>query len=181
MEGGTVFAHWGEFSLLVGTAAAALLALLFVAVSLGTGFLTDARAAATRAFYSPIVIHYGAVLFLSAVTLVPAHRPLFYAVLTAATGLIGLAVSTVTTIQILRHPDWSRFVVDRLGYGLLPIGGYTALIVAAVLIQQGQPVAADVVGGALLLLLLVNIRNAWDLMLSMVRRNANEISGRPPG
>jgi hypothetical protein len=28
----------------------------------------------------------------------------------------------------------------------------------------------EVLAGALLLLLLVNIRNAWDLMLSMVRR-----------
>ncbi|MFL5065808.1 MAG: hypothetical protein ACJ8ED_14275 [Xanthobacteraceae bacterium] len=32
--------HWREFYLLVGTAAAALVALLFVAASIGAGFLS---------------------------------------------------------------------------------------------------------------------------------------------
>jgi hypothetical protein len=31
----------------------------------------------------------------------------------------------------------------------------------------------DVLAGSLLVLMIVNIRNAWDLMLSMVRRHAN--------
>ena len=35
--------EWHDFYLLVGTAGATLLALLFVAVSLGTGFLTEER------------------------------------------------------------------------------------------------------------------------------------------
>ena len=34
----------------------------------------------------------------------------------------------------------------------------------------GAPYALDLVGGTLLVLMMVNIRNAWDLMLSMVRR-----------
>ena len=39
---------WHDFYLLVGTAGATLLALLFVAVSLGIGFLTEERQGATR-------------------------------------------------------------------------------------------------------------------------------------
>jgi hypothetical protein len=173
-----MFEHWGDFYLLVGTAAAALLALLFVAVSLGIGFLDESRAAPTRAFYSPIIVHFAAVLFLSAVALVPSHRPLFYVLLIGATGLVGLGVSAVTAVQLLRH-DWTRFVVDHLGYGLLPAIAYVALIAAAVLLRTGHEIALDAFAGALLLLLLVNIRNAWDLMLSMVRRHANEESRRP--
>ena len=45
--------RWHDFYLLVGTAGATLLALLFVAVSLGVGFLTEEKAPATRTFYSP--------------------------------------------------------------------------------------------------------------------------------
>ena len=41
---------WHDFYLLMGTAGATLLALLFVAVSLGAGFLTDERRAATAKF-----------------------------------------------------------------------------------------------------------------------------------
>ena len=65
---------WHDFFVLVGTAGATLLALLFVAVSLGAGFLSDRRTGATRAFFSPVVVHFSAVFFLSAIALVPGHR-----------------------------------------------------------------------------------------------------------
>ena len=52
---------WHDFYTLVGTAAATLLALMFVAASLGAGFLTDERRAATRTFMSPVVIHFSTV------------------------------------------------------------------------------------------------------------------------
>ena len=55
--------RWHDFYLLVGTAGATLVALLFVAISLGVGFLNDKRAAATRAFYSPVVVHFSCRLF----------------------------------------------------------------------------------------------------------------------
>ena len=52
-----------------GTAGATLLGLLFVAVSLGAGYLTDEHQSAIRTFYSPVVIHFTSVFFLSAVAL----------------------------------------------------------------------------------------------------------------
>jgi hypothetical protein len=167
------FEHWGDFYLLVGTAAAALLALLFVAVSVGIGYLTDKRAAATRTFFSPIIVHFAVVLFLSAVALAPLEEPAIFAAAIGGCGLVGLAISTFTTVQLLRT-DWTRFMVDRLGYGLLPAVAYVALLGAAILIVRGSALAAEVLAGALLLLLMVNIRNAWDLMLSMVRRHGND-------
>jgi len=69
---------WHDFFVLVGTAGATLLALLFVAVSLGAGFLSDRRTDATRAFFSPVVVHFSAVFFLSAIALVPGHRTVFF-------------------------------------------------------------------------------------------------------
>jgi hypothetical protein len=69
--------EWHDFYLLVGTAGATLLALLFVAVSLGTGFLTKERQEATRTFMSPVVIHFTSVFFLSAVALFPSHQAKF--------------------------------------------------------------------------------------------------------
>ncbi len=164
------FEHWGEFYLLVGTAAAALLALLFVAVSVGIGYLTDERAAATRTFFSPIIVHFTVVLFLSAVALAPLEAPILFGVAIGGCGLVGLAVSLFTTVQLLRN-DWTRFMVDRLGYGLLPAIAYVLLLAAAWLIVRGSVLAPDLLAGALLLLMIVNIRNAWDLMLSMVRRH----------
>jgi hypothetical protein len=160
---------WHDFYLVVGAAGATLVALLFVAVSLGTGYLTEERADATRTFFSPVVVHFSAAFFLSCVALAPGHAAPVYAALIAATAAVGLCVSASTTVKFLaryRTPYWT----DHLAYVLCPILGYVALLVAAALAYARHSEAPDVLAGALLLLLLVNIRNAWDLMLSMVRR-----------
>ena len=160
--------HWHDFYVLVGTAGATLVALLFVALSLGTGFLNDKRAAATRAFYSPVVVHFSAVFFLAAIALVPAHRAVFFAAMIGACAAVGLGVSLFVTIQLLRH-DWTNYKQDHLAYALLPTIAYVALLVATAMVWSENDLALDVLAGSLLLLLIVDIRNAWDLTLSMVR------------
>jgi hypothetical protein len=164
--------HWHEFFVLVGTAGATLVALLFVAVSLGVGFLTQERASATRVFYSPVVVHFTAVFFISAVGLFPAHRVPLFAALVGGCAVIGIAVSIFTTVQLLRH-GWTRYIEDHLAYGLLPLISYAALLAAAGMIFVEHKDAMIVLASALLTLLIVNIRNAWDLTLSMVRQHAN--------
>ncbi len=163
--------HWRDFYVLVGTAGATLVALLFVAISLGTGFLNDKRAAATRAFYSPVVVHFSAVFFIAAIALVPSHRAVFFAAMIGACAAAGLGVSLFVTVQLSRH-DWTNYKQDHLAYALLPTIAYVALLVAAAMIWRENDIALDVLAGALLTLLIVNIRNAWDLTLSMVRRRA---------
>jgi hypothetical protein len=162
--------HWHDFYLLLGTAGATLVALLFVAVSLGVGFLTPERSIATRLFMSPVVIHFASVFFVSAISLVPSHAPTFFAGLIGATAVVGLAVSAVITVQVVRT-DFSHYVSDYLAYGLLPAIGYVALLAAALMIIAENESALDLLGGGLLLLLIVNIRNAWDLTLTMVQRH----------
>jgi hypothetical protein len=163
--------RWHDFFLLVGTAGATLVALLFVAVSLGVGFLTDKRAAPTRAFYSPVVVHFTASFFVAAVGLAPVRSANQFAGAIAAAALTGACVGTFTTVQLLRN-RWTSYVQDHLAYGLLPLICYVALLAAAAMIYAHKESALDVLAGSLLVLMIVNIRNAWDLMLSMVRHQA---------
>jgi hypothetical protein len=161
---------WHDFYLLAGTGAATLVALLFVAVSLGAGFLTEERAEATRTFFSPVVVHFAAAFFLACIALVPAHHTIFFAAMIGATAVAGLGVSAYTTVKFFarfRTPYWT----DHLAYVLCPVLAHGALLTAAVLVFLDRHDALDVLAGAVLLLLIVNIRNAWDLMLSMVRRH----------
>jgi hypothetical protein len=81
--------EWHDFYVLVGTAGATLLALLFVAASLGAGFLTEERQSATNTFMSPVVVHFTSVFFVSAVALFPWHQPTFFAALIAASSPVG--------------------------------------------------------------------------------------------
>jgi hypothetical protein len=162
--------EWHDFDLLVGTAAATLLALLFVAVSLGAGFLTAERKAPTRTFMSPVVVHFTSVFFLAAVALCPWHQTGFFAALIGVTALIGAIISTTITIEVVRT-DMTNYVEDYLAYGVLPGLGYLALLAAAVSIYLEKDAGLDALAGALLLLATVNIRNAWDLTLAMVHRH----------
>ena len=165
--------EWHDFYVLIGTAGATLLALLFVAVSLGVGFLTEERQSGTRTFMSPVVVHFTSVFFLSAVALFPWHQARYFAALIGVTTLIGAILSTYITVQVVRT-DMTNYVEDYLAYGLLPGLGYLALLAAAVSIYLEKDFGLDELAGALLLLAIVNIRNAWDLTLTMVRRHPRD-------
>src|SRR4029077_10480068 len=139
-----------DFYVLVGTAGATLLALLFVAVSLGAGYLTEERQSATRTFMSPVVVHFTSVFFLSAVALFPWQQAKFFAALIGATALIGAIISTYITVQVVRT-DMTNYMQDYLAYGLLPDLAYLALLVAAVSIYLEKDFGLNALAGGLLL------------------------------
>ena len=87
--------------------------------------------------------------------------------------MIGATVSTYITVKVVRT-DMTNYMEDYFAYGILPDLGYLALLAAAVLIYLERDLGLDVLAGALLLLAIVNIRNAWDLTLTMVRRHPRE-------
>ena len=162
--------EWHEFYLLLGSAAAALLALLFVAVSVGVGFVTERNQGNTRTYMSPIVVHFAAVLFLSAVALAPVKSAGFTVTVIALAGIAGLGVSAFTTIRSFLHGGRLVTRFDRFAYGVIPDLAYLGIIASALLISTGWHWSLEFFAGALLLLLLINIRNAWDLILTVVRQ-----------
>ncbi|MGA7807299.1 hypothetical protein [Bradyrhizobium sp.] len=60
---------------------------------------------------------------------------------------------------------------NHLAHGILPGPGYLALLAAAASIHVGKEFGLDASAGALQLLTIVNIRNARDLTLTVVRRH----------
>jgi len=161
---------WHDFYMLTGTAGATLLALLFVAASLGAGFLTDERRRATHTFLSPVVLHFTSVFLLSALALFPWHHGQIFAALVGITAIVGALLSAWITFQVIRT-DMTNYLEDYLAYGLFPCLGYLALLAAAVSIYLERDFGLAALAGALLLLAVVSIRNAWDLTLTMVRRH----------
>ena len=142
-----------------------MLGLLFVAVSLGAGYLTEESQSATRTFMSPVVTHFTSVFFLSAVALFPLHQARFFAALIGGTALIGGIVLSYITIQIVRT-EMTNYIQDYLAYGLLPGVGYLVLLVAAVSIYLEKDFGLNALAGALLLTT-TNIRNAGSSPPSM--------------
>jgi len=163
--------EWHDFYVLLGTASAALVALLFVAVSVGATFISAERSTATRTFMSPVVFHYSSILLLSLIALIPGHTPVSLAIGIAAIAVTGLAYTTVVLVGLARASITDT--ADRLGYGFFPLMAYLTMLAAAGLAAAGLPLNADLLAGALLLLLAINIRNAWDLLLAFARRIAS--------
>jgi hypothetical protein len=168
--------EWHEFYMLLGTAATTLVALLFVAVSIGVGLLSATRSVATRVYMSPIILHYSVVLFVSLIALVPALGDFGQAVVIAFSGIVGLAYSSLVTSRLLR--DRGRVeAVDHFGYGIGPFFGYAGIVAGGTMMVEHEPHGPELLAGALVLLLMVNIRNAWDLAVTFAQRHAD---GQPP-
>ena len=165
-----ILEHWHEFYGLVGTAAAALLALLFVAVSIGAGTLPADRDGPTRTYTSPVAFHYTAVMFASALALAPTQTPTSLSVLLGGSAAIGFVYAGFVIRRLLS--DQISDLPDRLAYGLAPLMAYAAILVAAALFFVGSGRAADVLATGVVVLLIVNVRNAWDLLLAMARRRS---------
>jgi len=80
---------WHDFYILLGTAAAALVALLFVAASIGADLISAQRSTATRTYMTPIIYHYTCVLFVSLLALVPDLTDAWRALIIALVALVG--------------------------------------------------------------------------------------------
>ncbi len=165
-----MLAEWREFYGLLGTAAAALVALLFVAVSISTSVLTpdpDSRGN-TSTYMSPVVFHYANVLFLSLIALIPTQTWESFGVVIGAASAGSVIYSIVIAVRVHRNPISD--LPDRLCYGIIPMLCYASGLVVAPLVLEEKPAGLNILAGAALLLLVINIRNAWDLMISLARR-----------
>lgn len=163
---------WHEFYMLLGTAAAALVALLFVAASIGAGLLSTARGSPTHTYTSPIVFHYTYVLFVSLVALFPIDTDWSLGATVGASAVIALVYSCCIFVRVMRASAVD--LDDRLSYGASPLVAYAAALAAAVFVFEGSIIGPPLLAGALILLLLINIRNAWDLTLFFATRRGNE-------
>jgi hypothetical protein len=163
---------WHEFYTLLGTAAAALVALLFVAASIGAGYISAERGSPTRTFTTPVVFHYTFVLFLSLVSLIPTNTDTSFAIIIGLSAVGALVYSGFVLRRVMRSNI--KDIDDRLGYGAGPLAGYVATLVAAVFVFERSPVGPPLLAGALILLLLINIRNAWDLTVFFAQRRVGE-------
>jgi hypothetical protein len=165
---------WHDFYMLLGTASAALVALLFVAVSIGASFLSAERSTATRTFMSPVVFHFSMLLLLSLVALVPAHTTVSLAIGITVVAIAGCAYTTVVLVGLASASITDT--ADRFGYGFCPLAAYLAMLGAAGFMISQLWLGADILAAAALVLLAINIRNAWDLMLAFARRIASQRS-----
>jgi hypothetical protein len=171
---------WQNFYMLMGTAAATLTGLMFVVTTLIAGI--DAHLstlnAAVSAFNTPTVVQFGAVLLLAGILSAPWQT---FSSLSLLLGLLGLGMVSYSIIvlrRMWRVPHYQSTLEDWLWYMALPLLAHVSLIVAAFVLPANPAPALYIVGLAMILLLLVGIRNAWDMVtfLAVERAHAEDKS-----
>lgn len=84
-----------------------------------------------KAFISPTVVHFCAVLVVAMVSLIPSHDWPALAGLLALVGIPGAAYSANLWLQVFVRRRFNIDIVDRLFYALIPVLGYLLLLLAA--------------------------------------------------
>jgi hypothetical protein len=159
----TALAGWQNFYVIVGSSAGALIGLQFVVLSLMSELpITRSTAEAGSAFATPNIVHFAAVLGLSAILSAPWEGTTAAAVVWGLIGLSGFVYSVIVTWRMRRQNAYHPEFEDWLFHSALPFAAYLTLAVSAYSAQSHLRGALFAVGGAVLLLLFVGIHNAWD-------------------
>jgi hypothetical protein len=162
----TTWAHqleqWHEFFILCGTAGVTLTGALFIVISLGPSIIAAESSTGVRAFISPNTVYFTTVLVVSNALLAPAIAQELIGWLLC----IGAALSLAYLWSVRGPQRWREnklSVSDWFWYIGLPYLAYALVLVEGIGILRNDPRAMPAVAATMVFMLVIGIRNAWDL------------------
>jgi hypothetical protein len=165
------FKDWHDFYMMVGTAAATLVGLTFVATSIGASFMTPEHESGVRAFLTPTVVNFCAILMTCLLILAPFDAPSPVGAALLAEGTVGIIYSVWVLRLMRRHTLYTPVWSDVVWYAMTPAVGYLVLAGAGSTLWIEHRSSLVVLAIATGLLLVTGIRNAWDLTVWLTLRS----------
>jgi len=159
------FTAWESFYVIVGSSAAALTGLQFVVIVLGAETKAIGNGGATRAYTTPTVVHFCAVLLVSAILSAPWPAIGGAAIALGGCGATGIVYVMVVIAKTRRQNEYRPVLEDWLGHAVFPIVAYVGLLAAAIALTGSPAAALFAIGAASLILLFTGIHNAWDSVM----------------
>jgi len=156
--------EWESFYVIVGSAAGALIGLQFVVLTLLAEKPQLSTAEGGAAYLTPTIVHFGAVLLLSAVLRVPWHSIAGFAVTWGLVGLAGIVYVAIVNRRLRRQEGYKAQIEDWTCHAVLPFAAYALLAVSALAASSHEAEALLCVAAAVLVLLFCGIHNAWDVV-----------------
>ncbi len=169
------FSAWESFYVIIGSSAAALTGLQFVVVVLGA----EARSIGPEvgAFGTPTVVHFCAVLLMSAILSVPWRAVSSAGLALGAVGVAGIVYMAVVIRRALGQKRYVPVLEDWLWHCTFPLIAYVTLLVAALLLRRDLARCLLVIGATALLLLFIGIHNAWDAVTYIATQQPQHTEG----
>jgi hypothetical protein len=160
---------WRDFFVTIGTAAAAILGATFVVATLTNN--VKERSVGLRGFITPTAVHLGSAMVGSSILTMPV---LAVWALVAAFGTGGAAGVVYCVIVWTRIRHLKIDLADRCWYVGLPALCYLALGTAPLLVLLEKPHTLEILAIAMIAMLVVGARNAWDMATFMIMRDNAE-------
>ncbi|HWA29653.1 MAG TPA: hypothetical protein VG867_01085 [Rhizomicrobium sp.] len=155
---------WHDFYVMMGGAAGALVGATFVVATLAGNI--EKRTVGIRGFITPATVHLGSVLVGSAILMVPTLTALFVALSLGIGGIAGMIYGVIVYFRITKL---SIDLIDRCWYGIFPILMYGVLAASSWLIYlRDIDHGLELIAAALVALLVIGMRNAWDMATFMI-------------
>ncbi|MFN8471550.1 MAG: hypothetical protein U0822_04970 [Anaerolineae bacterium] len=174
---------WHEFYLMTGTAAATLIGLLFVAVTVNASLLRGPDGYHRRSWARHTFQNFLYVLFVSLVFLMPDQGRLGLAIPLLFMGGFAL-FSVYQLLRVGKQPSdtpHSEFIRARMIREALYTGGcFVILIIVALFLLQGQPQQLYWLAAAVLVLLVVGASSAWRFLLALIEASGARQSEERP-
>jgi hypothetical protein len=157
--------RWANFYLLTAAAAAQLIGLLFVVITLAAE-RRRGDASKIPIYLTPTVIYFAHVLFLGALLIFPNHTRLTATLCICFVGVVGLVYSGTSLIG----GGKKRFIElrDRIPYAIFPSAACGLTVLGGVLFLHAPQLGLTLVAAGMLLLLAVAIRNSWAIAIDVV-------------
>jgi hypothetical protein len=171
-------AHWDTFYVIVGSAAAALIGLQFVAMAIAAeARVRSASSESIDAFGTPNIVHLSAVLLVAALLSAPwpSLRAVDFAM--GACAVAGVVYGLIVVRRARRQTGYQPVLEDWIWHAVLPLAAYGVLTVAAAGLTFDVRDALFAVAASALLLLFIGIHNAWDTVTYLAVGQAQ--SGAP--
>ena len=169
-----MFHGWENFYYLMGSAAAGLIGLMFVAVSLTRNFDPEKAERGQRLFMTPTVMQFALILAIAGLALAPKLTPQMHRFAMGAVAAWGLAYTAPSAWRLVREQDAAAHWTDFWFYGFAPVAIYIVFETAIIDWLLPQDLACNLMALSLLALLMASIRNAWDLVTWIApRRNTS--------
>jgi hypothetical protein len=166
MEGGGLpLTAWGNFYVIIGSAAAALTGLQFVVIALIAQARTRASGQEIAAFGSPTVVHFCAALFVSATISAPWKSLQGGGLTVAACGISGAIYIIAVGRRARSQTGYKPVLEDWLWHVALPFVAYATLLVCGLVLPRLIVTSSFAIASMTLLLVYIGIHNAWDTVV----------------
>ena len=176
-----MFQGWENFYILIGSASGALIGLLFVVVTLTNNLDRDRALRGAALFMTPTVVLFTTVLMIGAVATAPGLPVWADCDLLGAIALAGVVYGLCVVAGFIQRKEMAAHWSDIWCYAVFPAVAFAALGLADALIWAAPKLVPYGVAVVVLGMLLVGIRNAWDLITWIApRRAAPDFTGEAP-